>query len=183
MHILVTKLKYVEALFLCFCVGVLFGCIQGSNPTLEAGTAAPDFSFMVEGQEKHLSDYRGKKVILHFWASWCENCKEELPVLASLHEKLQNHAIILSFGVMEDPAVFRRFAEHQKLPFLYSVPLSDKIVSLYKLTGVPESFVLDKDGNFIMLRDPQSGLATVRVLGPLAWDSPGVISQLVSNDS
>src|SRR2546430_16807627 len=77
-----------------------------------AGKTADDFALTIDGKPQRLSDYRGKVVVLNFWASWCPPCVEEAPAL----NRLQRHIVplggtILGVSIDEDPAAFFFFKQ------------------------------------------------------------------------
>src|ERR1700758_1415319 len=75
-----------------------------------AGKTAQDFALTMEGRPTHLSDYRGKVVVLNFWASWCPPCVEEAPSLNRLQRHLEPMGgTILGFSIDEDPAAYDKF--------------------------------------------------------------------------
>ena len=113
---------------------------------------APDFTLerLDEDGELTLSSLEGKAVVLNFWASWCQPCKEESPDLESLWRDKQDDGLVV-VGV--DTKDFRRdargFAERFGLtfPLVYDGPGS--IASDWGLTGVPETYVIDRQGRVI----------------------------------
>ncbi|MEE9165983.1 MAG: TlpA disulfide reductase family protein [Candidatus Neomarinimicrobiota bacterium] len=112
-----------------------------------AGTKAPDFTLTdLEGDSVSLSDFKGKVVILNFWATWCAPCREEIPGFIDLQTKYEDDIVILGISVDEDGSeVVPRFVERfgVNYPVLYA---SAKVISDYGgITGIPTSFVLDRD--------------------------------------
>src|SRR5258706_3174386 len=72
-----------------------------------AGKTAEDFALTTKGKPAHLSSYRGKVVVLNFWASWCPPCVEEAPSLNRLQRHIEpNGATSLGFSIDEDPAAY-----------------------------------------------------------------------------
>ncbi len=125
--------------------------VASAPPYPLVGHAAPGFSIALwngaAGQNLRLSDLKGKVVVLNFWASWCDNCTQELPALQSAYE--QYHAK----GVVFVGVAFADSIEHGK-PFLqkYAVtypagPDADGSISIaYGVTGVPETIFIGRDG-------------------------------------
>src|SRR5437763_1501342 len=75
-----------------------------------AGKTADDFSMTMDGKPQKLSDYRGKVVMLNFWASWCPPCVEEAPSLNRLQRHIEaNGGTVLGFSIDEDPAAYEKF--------------------------------------------------------------------------
>src|SRR5262252_717885 len=83
-----------------------------------AGKTADDFALTIDGKPLHLSDYRGKVVVLNFWASWCLPCVEEAPALTRLQKHLEpGGGTILGFSIDEDQAAYERFLKQFAVNF------------------------------------------------------------------
>src|SRR5437899_12864964 len=75
-----------------------------------AGKTADDFALTIDGKPQRLSDYRGKVVVLNFWASWCPPCLEEAPALNSLQRHIEPlGGTIPGVNIAEDPAAYEKF--------------------------------------------------------------------------
>ena len=107
---------------------------------------APDFSLKdSDGKVVHLSDYRGKVVLLDFWATWCGYCREALPSIELLHRGLKDKVAV--FGIDDEAAdVARDYLQK----FGYTLPtlidLKDTAVNLYHLDGWPTTVLIDSEG-------------------------------------
>ncbi len=121
---------------------------------------APDFSMTVfddiEGMEYAgetitLSQFRGQIVILNFWASWCDPCRDEAEALENIWRLYRDQGLIV-IGV-DHAADGGPAAREYMLEFGISYPngldMGSKIGDLYHITGVPETFVIDRDGNIV----------------------------------
>src|SRR5713226_9320196 len=83
-----------------------------------AGKTAQDFSLEVSGRPAHLSDYKGKVVVLNFWASWCPPCVEEAPSMNRLQQRIASRgATILGVSIDEDPEAYAKFLKDFGVPF------------------------------------------------------------------
>ncbi len=129
---------------------------QSGQPTLGAakiGKPAPAFSVMtLGGKEVSLADYKGKALIVNFWATWCGACKLEMPWLAQLRDEYANRGFEV-VGIVTDGAseeVVRKIAE--KYGVKYTVArCNHKTAQAYGgLPYLPESFYIDRDGNVIL---------------------------------
>jgi peroxiredoxin len=142
-------------------VGTMTSVDGESLPRGQAGLAlggrydAPDFTWKnSNGKVSSLSDYRGTVVLLNFWATWCGPCKRELPDIVDLRSELKDKGFeVIGVSVGERPPagmsetdVLSEFATHYNLT--YPIVLSDpEVQEKYGgLSGVPTSFVIDRDG-------------------------------------
>jgi len=131
---------------------VLAGCSSGSAPDggSDAEILAPDFQLLsLDGQTVSLSDFRGKPVLLNFWATWCGPCKFEMPFLQEIHEDeewSEKGLVILAVDVGENPAQVKLFASSLKLSFMVLLDIDQDVALQYNLRAFPTTFFIDKDG-------------------------------------
>ena len=126
---------------------------HGVSPSLRVTSAehplAPDFSLPdMTGQQLALSDYRGKVVLLDFWATWCEPCREEVPHFVGLQNKLGDRGLqIIGVSMDDGPEPVRDFYRQFKIN--YPVVMGNaKIGELYGgVLGLPIAFVIGRDGS------------------------------------
>jgi thiol-disulfide isomerase/thioredoxin len=116
---------------------------------LAAGEIAPDWKLNdANGKTHTLSEYRGKVIVMDFWATWCEPCKEIMPRMQKLYEKYQDKEVVV-FGVnsweQRDPVAFM-----QEKRFVYSLLLKgEEIAESYRVTTLPSVYVVGVDGRII----------------------------------
>ena len=137
------------------------------SPRPEKGTLAPNFTLPgLDGKMVNLTDYKGKVVLLNIWATWCPPCVEEMPSMEKLHQELKNEDFaILAVSIDASGAIkVLPFMKKHKLTFPVLSDDRGDIKSLYWTTGIPESFILDKNGVIVE-----------KVIGPRDWATPGVI--------
>jgi thiol-disulfide isomerase/thioredoxin len=163
---------FIACLFLS-----LTGCKKADSPKTGAGSGdvakeknqAPDISVvsLTNGTPLKLSDLKGKVVLLNFWATWCPPCREEMPSMMKLNgfmagKPFQMVAVSIDEGGKQ--AVDAYFKESG-----YSLPTyfdeSGASSKSYGITGVPESFIIDKQGILVK-----------KIIGGAAWDSPEVVA-------
>lgn len=156
--------KKTVILFLIFALGIasilLLSKGEQQKKSAAVGLEAPLFELKdIEGKIWKLSDLKGKVVIINFWASWCDTCKEEKPYLIDLLNKLKNDRLIyVSILYNNDPSDALKYMNSQG----YNFPLliDDKGVAVdYGLTGVPETFVVNK-----------KGILAKKVIGAIHWN-------------
>jgi thiol-disulfide isomerase/thioredoxin len=116
---------------------------------LKAGQRAVDFDKPnLHGAPVKLSALRGKVVLLDFWASWCEPCKKELPLLGKLAARLRDRGVeIVTINIDDNRAKADAFVRSHALDALTVVHDADKaIVGKYEPNTMPSSFVVDRTG-------------------------------------
>jgi len=113
-----------------------------------AGARAPDFSApTLDGSSMRLSDLRGRAVILNFWATWCEPCRAEMPLLDDRSRTLAERGLAV-LGVNFDEAVedVRAFRDELGLTFPLLLDPGGELQSLYRVIGYPTTYFIDADG-------------------------------------
>ncbi len=125
---------------------------DGAIPQI--GHVAPDFKFVLaDGAEIKLSDYRGQKVILNFWASWCAPCKAEMPDLQNVYMKYRDQGVvILAINKEEDLATVEQFATQMGLSFPIIANEDGDISRQYGALGLPTTYFINSDGTVALLR-------------------------------
>lgn len=134
---------------------------------LAIGLAAPDFTFPgLDGKMVSLSDYRGKIVLVNIWATWCPPCVEEMPSMEKLYQKLKGENFeILAVSIDSlGEKVVAPFMKKYKLTFPALIDSAGDIRIGYRTTGVPESFIIDKDGILVK-----------KIIGSLNWTKPEIL--------
>ena len=132
---------------------VLSGC-SSPTPTStpaqgpEMGKLAPDFQLSnLDGQSVSLSDFRGKPVLLNFWASWCGPCRFEMPFIQTIYEEWTGKGlVVLTVNLQESPARVREFVETLGLSFPVLLATSQDVPLVYNIRSIPTTFFIDRDG-------------------------------------
>ncbi|RLJ70528.1 peroxiredoxin [Hydrogenivirga caldilitoris] len=117
------------------------------------GKEAPNFKLKtIEGKEVSLEDYRGKVVLVNFWATWCPPCREEMPLFERVYRTYRNkgfEVLAVSTDSSLDPV--KKFVKEYKLSF--TVLFDDRnITSLYGIQGLPTSFLINREGKVVKVR-------------------------------
>jgi peroxiredoxin len=114
---------------------------------------APDFSFESKpGETKKLSDYKGKVVLITFFATWCGPCRAELPhIQKDIFDKYRNNPQfeLLIFGREHDWATVNKFRSEQKYSMPFYPDPERKIYALYAAQNIPRNFIVDKSGKVV----------------------------------
>jgi peroxiredoxin len=131
---------------------------------------APDFAVPdLAGQAVRLSAYRGQVVLVNLWATWCPPCREEMPSMEKLHEKLKDRGFVLLAVSQDEGGIdgVRQFVEQMKLTFRVLVDPDGEVGRKFGVWGYPESFLVDRDGRIVE-----------RVIGPRDWAAPTQIAAI-----
>jgi cytochrome c biogenesis protein CcmG/thiol:disulfide interchange protein DsbE len=120
------------------------GCDRGDHPHA-LGRRAPDFTVSDGTRTVHLADYRGKIVLLNFWATWCAPCIAELPSLQAMHQDLPQ-VVVIAVSVDENPDAYHRFLEQHPLNLLTVEDTERHVNALYGTSLFPESYLIDRNG-------------------------------------
>jgi thiol-disulfide isomerase/thioredoxin len=144
--------------------------IQGSSFPAAENRPAPDIVVTaLNGESLRLSSLKGRVVLLNFWATWCPPCREEIPSMMKLNASMAGkpfRMIAVSMDEGGKPAIEAFFRASGYLLPAYT-DADGRGASLYGVSGVPETFVIDKNG-----------IVVKKIIGPLAWDAPDAIAFL-----
>ncbi len=150
---------------------VAFGLsVRRSSATLAAGGAAPDFAFETfDGQPVALADLRGKVVVLNFWASWCLPCADEAADLEQVWRDYRDRGVVvLGVDYTDTRPAAESYLQKHGISYPNGMDRENKISRRYRLTGVPETVVIDQAGRLAALgADPQGGGERVKIVGPI----------------
>ena len=143
---------------------------QQTLPRLEQPFAAPDFELPADDGTTHrLRDYRGKVVVLNFWATWCPPCRDEMPAMERAWQKTKaRDVMLLGINVGEDADTIFEFTGQYPVSFPLLMDRDSTVIKQYPVTGLPTTFVIDSKGQ-----------ARYRAVGGREWDDPAIIQQLL----
>ncbi len=115
------------------------------------GKPAPDFVLKTyDGRTVRLSDYRGKVVLVNFWASWCHECSKEAPAVEAVWEKYRDKGVmVIGPAYMDQPDESMAFVAKYGLTYPVGLDVQGRIYQLYHVKGIPETFVIDRNGTVV----------------------------------
>ena len=122
---------------------------EGAACMANAKPANYDFSMKdVDGNQVSLSSYKGKVVLLNFWATWCGPCKAEIPGFVRLQEKYRDQLVIVGYSVDDTAEKAKAYAAEYKMnyPILLGEGREDVQDAYGPIWGIPASFIISKDG-------------------------------------
>lgn len=133
---------------------------------VQIGARAPDFRAvdLATGDSVSLRErYRGAVTLVNVWATWCVPCRVEMPAMEQVYRSLAPYGFkIAAVSIDEgDPEGVRAFGRELDLSFDLLQDRTTNVTQIYQTTGVPESFLLDRDGILVK-----------RIIGPHDWNSP-----------
>lgn len=144
--------RFLKPAALAVLVGVAaYFLAKPAPPGLSIGSPAPDFRLAdLSGRTASLSDYKGKVVLVDFWATWCTRCEAELPKLKQVHAKYpETDFALLAVSVDQaGPDVVARHVAEKAMPF--RVLFADEATpAAYRVFGLPSKFLIARDGTIV----------------------------------
>ena len=142
------------------------GCDRGDHPA-QVGALAPDFTVHDSGRTVSLNSYRGKTVVLNFWASWCPPCLEELPTLMQIQQQVPG-VVVLAISFDTDADAYHQFlTDNHVSDMVVALDLSQKSNLAYGTTRPPETYIIDPTGRIRR-----------KFIGAQDWTSPEIENYL-----
>lgn len=151
------KTGYWIVLGIVALVAVIIGADLLAGGTLPLGEQAeltkdmgpaPNFVVkIIDGRKVSLKDFKGKPLIINFWASWCPPCREETPLLVETAKRYKGRVDFLGIVFQDTVANVRQFYSEFDIPYPSAVDPTEAASQAYKITGVPETFFIDAKGH------------------------------------
>jgi peroxiredoxin len=122
----------------------------------------------IEGETHRLADYKGRVVIVNFWATWCPPCRAEMPSMQRAWEALRDEGVVmLAVDVGEDEETIFTFTANYPVEFPLLMDRDSKTTTDWPVVGLPTTFIVDKDGHLVF-----------RAVGGREWDDPELIKAI-----
>jgi peroxiredoxin len=161
----------VNRFFLSLGALLLAATVQAGDLKPYSGDPLPDFTLSdMQGKAHTLSSYRGKVVMVNFWATYCGPCIKEIPSMQRLREKLAGMPFeILAIDMAEEQADVAAFLQRHKIEANFPILLDSEgtVIEQWMISAVPTTFILDPQGKI-----------RYALYGGLEWDSEEVISTI-----
>ncbi len=132
-------------------IALLVGAVMNTAEPPAPGDPAPSFrSELLSGEgQLSLEELRGKPILLNFWASWCDPCKEEAPMLREAHQRYGDEVVFVGVDIRDARSDAVRFAEKHQLDYVHVRDEDGTISDSFGLTGQPETFFIDEEGEIL----------------------------------
>ncbi|MBT5472628.1 MAG: TlpA family protein disulfide reductase [Nitrospina sp.] len=129
---------------------LVFGTTASAQ--VEEGVDAPNFTLKnLEGKEVSLSDFRGKHVLVNFWATWCGPCKIEMPSLEALYQRFKNKNFVM-LAISNDmfgATIVKPFVKANKISFPVLLDQRLKASNAFGVVSLPATFMIDPKGKIL----------------------------------
>lgn len=132
----------------------------------QVGQPAPDFALKdASGKKISLSDYKGRVVMINFWATWCPPCRQEMPSMESLFQEYNKKGfeILAVSSDSQAEKIVKPFMEFYELTFSALMDIDGSVHSLYGVTSIPTTYIVDKNGNIAQ-----------KFMGPRDWKDKNI---------
>lgn len=142
---------------------LLAGCGDDGPTAIPKGTPAPAFRAqrLDGGQVDFPADFRGRAVVLRFWADWCPYCNREMREIEPIYQRLKGQGLeVLAVNVAQTPGVARKFVEDTGISYPVLLDEKGQIARRYGVIGLPHTYFIDRQG---------------RVQGKVVGETPGEV--------
>jgi thiol-disulfide isomerase/thioredoxin len=154
-------MKKISVSIILFSLLLLFGCNKNASDLNKeqkdameisnSSNKAPDFSLVgPENKKVSLSDYKGKVVIVDFWATWCPPCRKGIPDLIDLQSEFGSKIAVIGISVDTDTKnQVASFAKNNNMNYTVLFATPEVVQSYGNIESIPTSFIIDKNGNIV----------------------------------
>ena len=172
-HLLTSTLSLAALLGIAISSSGCFSSGTESDPNMAGLREISRVDFpTVQGSQESLASYRGKIVLLHFFASWCSECVAEVPTLRNLHNAFKGSDFqIVGVAVDDDPFDAQSFVRQFGVPFPVILDTTSELKNYFSVKDLPVTLFLDRRGVPVTFQDPQTGGYTAKLIGGRRWDT------------
>lgn len=145
-------IQYIIMLLILVAIGFILyvSVAKDGEKVVKVGDKAPLFELKnLEGEKVALSDYKGKGVILNFWGTWCNPCKEEMPDLNRMNKIYHSKGVeVLTVHVKDSPQQVKQFFSElpEEVELMVALDGSGDVMRVYNANDLPNTYVIDKNG-------------------------------------
>jgi peroxiredoxin len=128
------------------------GTATPAMPMSSRSVVAPDFSLPdLDGNVRRLVDFRGRVVLLNFWATWCPPCRTEIPLMETLYQAYKDHGfeVVAISSDVQGAEVVQPFVTQRHLSFTTLLDTTGQATRLYGVTSLPTTYLLDREGRLV----------------------------------
>lgn len=149
-------------------LGALLAC-GGCARRVLPGHAAPDFRLtLANGQQVSLASFRGRVVVLNFWASYCLPCIQETPALNALAQEFpQGRVVVLGVSIDQDPVAYQTFLSRYHIRFDTALDPSAALMHRYGTQLIPETYIINPAGEVVR-----------KLVSAADWTAPDMVTYL-----
>jgi len=164
------KFKF-SAVFVVALVALAVFTYIRMRPPFEKGAGVPDFTLKsVAGTSVSLSQFKGTPVIVHFWATWCSMCKDEMDLLNAFAADFSDIEVLAISEDNSSAEAVSRFFEGKKLYFNVLLDEKGRVADEYKNYKIPETYFVDRNGSFVYKES-----------GAISWNSVKIREEIAKN--
>ena len=139
-------------------MGWSVSCGYRPESLVDIGVSAPSFQLEdLNGQDISLEQFRGKIVLLDFWATWCEPCRMTMPVVERLSREYSNDVVLLAVNLMETQKEVERYVAEEGIQSHVLLDKNGSVGRIYGAESIPMQFLIDRDG---IVRNIQMGFSS-----------------------
>lgn len=145
-------LVWVLVLGLLAIVG--FGLIRAQEGPIGIGKTVPDFTLTTfDGEQHAIADYRGKVVLVNFWASWCVPCEQEAAELQQAYENFKDRDVVfLGVDYVDTEVEAKAYLDRFQITYPNGPDLGTRISQAFRIRGVPETYIVGRDGKLVGIK-------------------------------
>ena len=125
-------------------VGVAYRFVQPSSAAPPKPDPAPAVT-LLDGKKVTVEQFKGKPLVLNFWATWCPPCRMEVPELQKAYKEHQKRVQFLAVA-LDEPGAVKRFVRDRKITFPVAVDERGELARPYRVSGIPTTFFIGSDG-------------------------------------